>query len=150
MTNQPPDAEHFQPLMEQVEHHCGSRPDEVSADAGYWSEENVSWCEDEGIDPYIPPDRLKHGERLPPIRGRPPKNLDAKGRMRRKLRTKKGRLVYAQRKWVVEPVFGQIKDARGFRHFLLRGLEKVRGEWSLICTTHNLLKLYRAGVELPS
>lgn len=64
-------------------------------------------------------------------------------RMRRKLLTKKGRAIYAKRKEIVEPVFGQIKQARGFGQFLLRGLTKVKGEWSLICTTHNLLKLWR-------
>jgi hypothetical protein len=65
-------------------------------------------------------------------------------RMRRKLLTKKGRAIYAKRKEIVEPVFGQIKRCRGFRQFLLRGLKKVKGEWSLICTAHNLLKLWRA------
>ena len=65
--------------------------------------------------------------------------------MARKLRTLKGRATYARRKAIVEPVFGQIKDARGFRRFLLRGLEKVRAEWRLICLTHNLLKVFRSG-----
>jgi hypothetical protein len=66
--------------------------------------------------------------------------------MERLLRTKKGRKAYAKRKETVEPVFGQIKEARGFRRFLLRGLDKVKGEWQLICLTHNLLKLYRWGL----
>lgn len=70
--------------------------------------------------------------------------------MRRKLQTKRGRQRYALRMQTVEPVFGQIKQARGFRQFLLRGLEKVKGEWSLICTGHNLLKLFRFGAELPA
>jgi len=65
------------------------------------------------------------------------------GRMRRKLKTKAGKAVYAARKTIVEPVFGQIKHARGFRQFLLRGIDKVRAEWSLVCLTHNVLKLYR-------
>jgi Transposase DDE domain len=65
--------------------------------------------------------------------------------MRQKLRTAAGRAIYARRKAIVEPVFGQIKDARGFRRFLLRGVAKVNAEWSLICLTHNLLKLFRAG-----
>jgi len=68
--------------------------------------------------------------------------------MRRKLQTKRGRQRYALRMQTVEPVFGQIKQGRGFRQFLLRGLEKVSGEWSLICTGHNLLKLFRCGVDL--
>ena len=70
--------------------------------------------------------------------------------MRRKLRTKRGRQRYALRMETVEPVFGQIKQCRGFRQFLLRGLEKVNGEWSLICTGHNLLKLFRFGTGLPA
>ena len=64
-------------------------------------------------------------------------------RMKRKLQTKAGRAIYAARKTIVEPVFGQIKQARGFRQFLLRGLAKVRGEWALVCLTHNILKLHR-------
>ena len=63
--------------------------------------------------------------------------------MKRKLQTKAGRAIYAARKTIVEPVFGQIKHARGFRQFLLRGLVKVRAEWALVCLTHNILKLYR-------
>ena len=66
--------------------------------------------------------------------------------MRWKLRTSEGRAVYARRKVIVEPAFGQIKEARGFRRFSLRGLRAVAGEWSLVCMTHNLLKLYRAGL----
>jgi hypothetical protein len=65
--------------------------------------------------------------------------------MKRKLLTKAGLAVYARRKTTVEPVFGQVKQARGLRQFLLRGVEKARAEWSLICLTHNLLKLHRAG-----
>ena len=71
-------------------------------------------------------------------------------KMRHQLHTPEGRAIYAQRKAVVEPVFGQIKEARGFRRFLLRGLEKVRAEWQLICATHNLLKLYRCGGSLQN
>jgi len=69
----------------------------------------------------------------------------AKERMRAKLDTESGRALYAQRKTIVEPVFGQIKEARGFRRFLLRGLAQVRGEWCLVCLTHNLLKIWRYG-----
>jgi hypothetical protein len=63
--------------------------------------------------------------------------------MKRKLLTKAGASVYAARKGIVEPVFGQIKQGRGFRGFSLRGFEKVKAEWALVCTTHNLLKMYR-------
>ena len=88
----------------------------------------------------------EHGAARPEApRGPIPKDLSGADRMRRKLRTKKGRADYSKRKETVEPVFGQVKQGRGFRQFLLRGLQKVKGEWSLICTTHNLLKLWRAG-----
>ena len=77
-------------------------------------------------------------------RGRMPRRLSFKDRMERKLRTVRGRAIYAQRKLIPEPVFGQIKQARGFRQFLRRGVTAVREEWTLICTVHNLLKLHRA------
>lgn len=144
VSNQPPDAEHLRPMLNRIEANTGSMPKRASADAGYWSEANANAAAELGVDAYIATGKLKHGEQLPPVRGRPPKNLDAKGRMQRKLRTKKGRAVYARRKAIVEPVFGQIKAARGFLRFLLRGIGKVRDEWALICATHNLLKLHRA------
>jgi len=116
------------------------------ADTGYFSEGNVSYLEDEQIDPHIATERLKHHEKIPLApKGRPPKGLTVKQRMARKLRTKKGREIYAKRKGMIEPIFGQIKHARGFRQFLLRGMEKMRGEWGLICLTHNLLKLFQSG-----
>jgi hypothetical protein len=77
-------------------------------------------------------------------RGRIPKSATLVERMKRKLMTKPGLAIYARRKTIVEPVFGQIKQAQGFRQFLLRGVEKVRSEWALVCATHNMLKLYRA------
>ena len=116
------------------------------ADTGYFSEENVTYLEGEQIDPHMATERLKHHEKIPLApKGRPPKDLTAKQRMARKLRTKKGRETYAKRKGMIEPIFGQIKHARGFRQFLLRGVEKMRGEWRLICMTHNLLKLFQSG-----
>ena len=106
----------------------------------------VADLQDLGVDPFIAPEQTRHGHRPPPApRGRIPKALSPRDRMRRKLRTKRGRQRYALRMATVEPVFGQIKEGRGFRQFLLRGLEKVNGEWSLICTGHNLLKLFRGG-----
>ena len=115
------------------------------ADTGYFSEETVSYLEDQEIDPYIATERLKHHEKIPLVpKGRPPKDLTAKQHMARKLRTKKGRETYAKRKGMIEPVFGQIKQARGFRQFLMRGMENMRGEWRLVCMTHNLLKLFRS------
>ncbi len=144
VTNQSPDSQHFIPLVEQMRTNCGADPWRLSADAGYSSAENIEYCNEKGLDAYIAPGRLKHGEKPPPAVGRIPKDLDAKGRMRRKLATSKGRKTYARRKVIVEPVFGQIKQAQGIRGFLLRGLDKVRHEWALICASHNLLKLHRA------
>ena len=103
------------------------------ADTVYFSEENVFYLEGEPIDPHIATERLKHHEKIPLVpKGRPPKDLTAKQRMARKLRTKKGRETYAKRKGRIEPVFGPIKQARGFRPFLLRGMDKMRGEWRLV------------------
>jgi transposase len=113
-------------------------------DSGYYSEANTAALEGRGIDPYIATERLKHHEEIPPVpRGRIPADLTAKQRMARKLRTKKGRVTYAQRKGIIEPIFGQVKQVLGFRQFSLRGLAAMRGEWRLMCTVHNLLKLWR-------
>ena len=142
-TNQASDKPHLKPMVAQVKANAGAKPEKLSADAGYFSEENLKLMEKEGVEAYIPPDKQRHTETLPSApRGRIPKGLSLKERMRRKLRTKKGQGIYSKRKVSVEPAFGQIKQARGFRQFLLRGLKKVNAEWRLICLTHNLLKLY--------
>ena len=113
-------------------------------DSGYYSEANTSALEQRSVDPHIATERLKHNEEIPPVpRGRIAKNLSAKQRMARKLRTKKGREVYAKRKGIIEPIFGQLKQVLGFRQFSMRGLAAMRGEWRLMCTVHNLLKLWR-------
>ena len=108
-------------------------------DSGYFSAAAVAGLEALGLDPYLATERQKHhGPAAAAPAGAP-----APEQMRAKLRTARGRAVYGLRKGVVEPVFGQIKGARGFRRFSLRGLEKIRGEWRLVCLTHNLLKLWR-------
>jgi transposase len=114
------------------------------ADTGYYSEANTKALEGRGIDPYIATERLKHGEEVPPApRGPIPKDYTAQQRMARKLRTVKGRATYAKRKGIIEPIFGQLKQVLGFRQFSMRGLAAMRGEWRLMCTVHNLLKLWR-------
>jgi hypothetical protein len=143
VSNQPPDVEHLQPMLQRIAASAGALPGVMTMDAGYWSENNADRCEDLGIDAYIATGRLPHGQPPPPKRGPLPRDADAKTRMARKLRLKKGAKIYAQRKAIVEPVNGQIKEARGLRRFLLRGLEKVNGEWHLIAASHNLLKLFR-------
>jgi transposase len=113
-------------------------------DSGYYSEANTAALEGRGIDPYIATERLKHNEEIPPVpKGRIPADLTAKQRMARKLRTKKGKATYAKRKGIIEPIFGQLKQVLGFRQFSLRSLGSIRGEWRLMCTVHNLLKLWR-------
>jgi hypothetical protein len=143
VSNQPPDVEHLEPMLQRIAASAGALPDVMTMDAGYWSEENAKTCSDQGIDAYIATGRLPHGQPPPPKRGPIPRDADTRSRMARKLRSKKGSKIYAQRKAIVEPVNGQIKEARGLRRFLLRGLEKVDGEWHLIAATHNLLKLFR-------
>ena len=143
VTNQPPDVEHLVPMLERVGENLGELPQKVSADAGYLSEDNLCWMLNQGIDPYVATGRQKHDDRVVAIRGRPPKDLTLREWMKRKLSTKRGRAVYARRKVIAEPPFGQMKN-RGFVRFLLRGLQKVRGEWALITLSHNLLKLHAA------
>ena len=146
MTNAANDKRQLEALVEALEQQTGRRPSEVLADAGYCSERNLESADEpeKAIEAWLATQKTKHNEPPPtPPRGRIPQGLTRVERMRRKLRTKAGRKVYARRKAIVEPVFGQIKQGRGMRQFLLRGLEKAKGEWALICLTHNVLKMYR-------
>ena len=111
-------------------------------DSGYYSEAAAAAVEQLGFDPYMATGRQRHHVPAPEVAEIP---TTAQERMAAKVRTPEGRAVYARRKVIVEPVFGQIKEARGFRRFLLRGLAKIRGEWRLVCLTHNLLKIWRYG-----
>ena len=151
VTDQANDKRQVVPMVDQARTNLEAAGVEQSIgaavlDAGYYSEPNTVALEGRGIDPYIAPERLKHNEEIPPVpRGRIPKDLTAKQRMARKLRTKKGKATYAKRKGIIEPIFGQLKQVLGFRQFSLRGLASMRGEWRLMCTVHNLLKLWRHG-----
>jgi transposase len=144
------DKQQLVPMVELIERQSGQRPEAVLADNGYCSEQNLEHLEsaeqpERRIEGFIATGKQKHGKhRLPAKRGPLPQGATKVERMKRKLQTKAGRAVYAARKCVVEPVFGQIKQARGFRQFLLRGKEKVKGEWALLCLTHNVLRLYAA------
>jgi len=145
ITNKPADRGQAEPMMKVVKENTGQLPRQMSADAGYFSSDAVKNLTAQGIDVYMPPDKMGHRTALPPApRGRIPKDLSVVDRMRRKLRTKKGKERYGLRKELPEPVFGQIKQARGFRQFLLRGEDKADGEWKIICVGHNLLKLFGA------
>ena len=148
-TNQTSDKQQAVARVEEVISNVGTTPKEVSADAGYYSAQAVEGLYGLCVDPFVAPEQTRHGRVVPPApRGRIPRHLPTRDRMRRKLQTKRGRRRYALRMQPVEPVFGQIEQDRGFRQFLLRGLEKVSGEWSLICTGHNLLKLFRCDADL--
>ena len=127
-TNQASDQQQAVAMIQEAIANLGAVPKEMSADAGYYSAPAVADLQDLGVDPYIAPEKTRHGHRPPPApRGRIPKALSPRDRMRRKLQTKRGRQRYALRMATVEPVFGQIKQGRGVRQFLLRGLEKVQG-----------------------
>jgi hypothetical protein len=144
VTQETNDKKQLLPMITTIEHQSGDTPTQVLADAGYCSDANLAAIADTNIDAYISTRKQKHGERPRPCpRGPLPTTATIIDRMSRKLHTKAGAEVYAARKGIVEPVIGQIKHARGFRQFLLRGFEKVQGEWSFVCTTHNILKLYR-------
>ena len=143
------DKEQVAPMMQTVEAQSGQRPEAVIADSGYCSEKNLEGLEsypspERRIEAFMATERPKHGERRVCGRGPLPKGATRVERMKRKLLTKAGAAIYAARKGIVEPVFGQIKEARGFRRFSLRGFEKVKAEWALVCATHNILKMYRA------
>jgi transposase len=140
------DTAHLPALVDQVEANTGRRPRRLLADAGYQSDDNLAHLEARAIDAYVAVRRDRHSSPPQPApRGRVPKGLSRRERMARKLRTKKGRAHYARRKVIVEPVFGQAKEARGFRRFHLRGRVKVSAEWHLECAVHNLGKLFRSG-----
>jgi transposase len=140
LTSQPPDAEHLIPMLERVRENTGGRPDVFTADNGYLSEKNVRYCDAQGIDAYIATGKSDDGKlgRLPMSSAQ-----EARWEMHQKLTTPVGRAAYARRKAIVEPVFGQIKEARRFRRFSLRGLAKAAAEWGIVCLCHNVLKLFR-------
>jgi transposase len=134
VTQQANDKQAFLPLLKRIESDLNALPDKVTADSGFFSERNLSDPKLVGVTCYVPPER--HVRKLPLAVA-----------MREKLASKEGEAVYRRRKAIVEPVFGQIKEARGFRRFSLRGLVAVDHEWQLVCLTHNVLKLYRAQVR---
>jgi transposase len=162
VTHQPADRAQLVPMLQQVELNTGAKPEKLSADTGYYSPDQVWSPEMRGIDLYVKPDSGPKKYQQPATACPPgPPGLrrkkwrlrcgyDAQGvariePLRAKLATAEGQAIYQKRREIVEPVFGQIKQCRGLRQFLLRGLDQTRAEWKLICLTHNLLKLHRAG-----
>jgi transposase len=143
LSNNATDVQQLVPILKQIKQNTGRQSQEFSADAGYCSEGNLAVLARHHVDGYIATGRQRHHESSATGRRRLTQGTRV-GAMRTKLARAGRRSRYRLRKSVVEPVFGQIKHARGFRQFMLRGIEKARGEWSLICTVHNLLKLAKA------
>jgi len=144
----PPDVQRLRPMLEQMIELNGRAPEELSADAGYASEANFEALEDASVYAVIALRRYRRDE-PPDSDPAPARSTDRwphRNTMRERLYGAEGKQKYKLRKQTVEPVFGQIKAARGFRQFLCRGLEAVQAEWSLVCSAHNLLKL----VPVPS
>lgn len=137
------DVQQLAPTLTQIKENTGRQAQEFSADAGYCSEGNLAVLARHHVDSYIATGRQRHSEASATGRRRVTEGTRVAA-MRTKLARAGRRSRYRLRKSVVEPVFGQIKQGRGFRQFLLRGVAKVQGEWSLICTVHNLLKLAKA------
>lgn len=149
VTQETNDKQQVVPMVKKVKENTGgSAPKKLSADTGYFSENNIRTLAAEGIDAYVATGGRKHNTPIQPApRGRIPEKATLKERMERKLRTIRGRCTYSKRKEIVEPVFGQIKEVRGFRRFSLRGMENVSHEWDLVCLTHNILKLFRSSLN---
>lgn len=143
LSNNASDALQLEPLVGQIKANLGRQARELSADAGYCSEGNLALLARRRVRAYLATGRQRHGEAS--ATSRTNRQLGPRvSAMRTSLARAGRRSRYRLRKQLPEPVFGQIKQARGFRQFLLRGLSNVKGEWTLICTVHNLLKLAQA------
>jgi transposase len=145
VTQETNDKKQLIPMIAQIAANLGQKPEKVSADAGYFSEANMTDESVKDVDLYVATGRDKHDSAVEASNDPPLADASPKEAMREKLRTEAGRAVYKMRKAIVEPVFGQIKEQRGFRRFSLRGKENVSREWKLVCAASNLLKLFRAG-----
>ena len=145
VTQETNDKKQLLPMIALIAAKLERKPEKVSADTGYFSEANVTDESVKEVDLYVATGRDKHGAAVETSSGPPPPGASPKEAMREKLRTEAGRTVYKMRKAIVEPVFGQIKEQRGFRRFSLRGKENVSREWKLVCAVSNLLKLFRTG-----
>ena len=143
VTNQSPDNGNLAPMVELLEANCGASAEVITADAGYWSPDGAERAAKGGSELFISTKCNRHEPPSEAEEAEPDRSDDPLLRMRAKLSTPCGRAIYAKRKSTVEPVFGQIKECRGFRQFSLRGLAAVGAEWSMVCTAHNLMKLFR-------
>ena len=145
VTQETNDKKQLVPMITQIAINLDQKPEKVSADTGYFSEASVTDESVKNVDLYVATGRDKHSDMMETSSDPPPADASPKEAMRSKLRSKAGRAVYKMRKAIVEPVFGQIKEQRGFRRFSLRGKQNVSREWKLVCAVSNLLKLFRAG-----
>jgi hypothetical protein len=145
LTQETNDKKQLLPMIAQIAVNLDKKPEKVSADPGYFSEANITDESVEDVDLYVATGRDKHSDVVETSNDPPPAEASPKEAMRGKLRSEAGRAVYKMRKAIVEPVFGQIKEQRGFRRFSLRGKHNVSCEWKLVCAVSNLLKLFRAG-----
>ena len=150
VTDQSPDNGNLVPMLEQVRENCGRLAEIVTADCGYWAPAVPETCRALGTEAFIATERRRHWDRDDSVTEGPPDTDHPREAMRWKLRTAEGRKIYARRKSTVEPVFGQIKEVRGVRRFLLRSLKAVQAEWQLVCLTHNLLKVFRNQAPAPA
>lgn len=148
ITQAPNDKQQLEPMAELVTRNVGKLADVTSADAGYFAEAALERVSAMGTQLLVPPQRQKHGQAAPEFVAAPDAGASRVERMRYELRSEAGRALYKMRKAIVEPVFGQLKAARGLRRFVVRGLENVRAEFLLMALTHNLLKLFRAAPRL--
>lgn len=148
ITQEANDKRQLVSMLQQAAENLGQMPPQASADAGYFSTANVTDKRVAGVDLYVPPDRQKHMPDDAVDNDEAVPDDSVIEAMRQKVKTPEGRAIYSRRKTVVEPVFGQIKEVRGFRRFSFRGKIKVAAEWQLICLTHNLLKLFGAKARL--
>lgn len=141
------DKQQLVPVLAEVKINVGRLPEKVTADSGHFSTAAVTSEALSSVDLYVTPDSGKKTEQVEELTTESPPptelDLDVTARMREKVKSESGREIYQQRKMIVEPVFGEVKEVRGFRRFSFRGLQKNEAEWSLICLTHNLLKLFR-------
>jgi len=151
ITQEVNDKQQLAPMLEQVQQNTGAKPVAASADTGYCSSGQITDKRVEGIDLHVATERNKHGASSESVDAKtePAEDASALEQMKQKLQSEAGRALYKMRKAIVEPVFGQIKECRGFRRFSFRSLENVRSEWQLVCLTHNLLKLFRSRRRPP-
>jgi hypothetical protein len=142
------DRQQLRPMMQRMEQTLGMLPELTLADAGYWNESSIAEQQSQGRNLLIPPDRGPDR-----VTGKLPANAPqgpVAQQMRQRLNDPEEKKRYHKRAGIVEPVFGMIKETLGYRRFLMRGLHKVRGEWAIICTAFNLLKLYRHADKTPA